>query len=135
MLGRTQRGRGTALEPALEGGEHRWPGHCAASGRTMTEEPNQGNAVPQGEPLGVARGADVWRERGNAGGDVGGGRVHDCRKRSVRCAEDGEELSEERRPAGVGQERGRPTRGGCVLHAKHAEPGRAKTRHHKVKAG
>ena len=78
----------------------------------------------------LCRGESGWGSRGGCtcggeggrGGDVAGGRAQDCREPCVSRAEDGDKLSEECRPVGNGQERGRAARGGSVPHAKHAEP-------------
>ena len=66
----------------------------------MAEEPDQGDAVPQGETLGAGRSGDVRREGGAGGTNVAGGLAEDARQRSVCRAEGGEEFSEERSPVG-----------------------------------
>ena len=74
-------------------GEYRRLAHGEAPGGRVMDEPDQGDVVPQGERLGVARLVYMRLEGGSGGGDVALGRAQDCRERCVRCAEDGEELS------------------------------------------
>ena len=88
----------------------------------VAEEPDRGDAVPQGEWLGAGRSGDVRGEGGGGSRDVAGGLAEDGRQRRVCRVEGGEELSEEFRPVGTVQQRGGAVGGGGVPHAQHAEP-------------
>ena len=90
--------------------DHWQPVHCEAPRGAVAEEPDQGDAVPQGQRLGAGQSGDVRREGGGgvAGRDVAGGLAENGCLRHVCRAKGGEEFCEERRPVGTVQQWGVP---------------------------